>query len=43
MSCKVVSRDNDLERETIGIQDFKGHTSRVHKLKPNTIAMLKHT
>ena len=34
-------RDIDLERETLNIQGFKGHASRVHKLKSNTIVMLK--
>jgi integrase len=37
----VTLRDVDLTRETIHIHGFKGHLSRIIKLKSKTIAMLK--
>jgi integrase len=38
---EVAPKDVDFERESIGIRGRKGHASRVIKLKPNAIAMLK--
>jgi integrase len=37
----VTIRDIDLDRATIAIQGFKGHSSRIFKLKPETLAMFK--
>jgi len=37
----VTLRDLDLEKGTLAIQGLKGHASRIFKLKPKTIAMLK--
>jgi len=37
----VTLRDIDLEKRTIAVQGFKGHASRIFKLKTETIAMLK--
>jgi len=39
--ANVTLRDIDLEKGTLNIQGFKGHASRMFKLKPETLAMLK--
>jgi integrase len=44
MPCELHNmtlRDIDLDRGTIAVQGFKGHASRMFKLKPETQAMLK--
>ena len=38
---RVSLRDVDLERGLLNVQGHKGHSSRVFKLKPQTLAMLK--
>jgi len=37
---KTTLRDIDLEKRTIAIQGLKGHSSRIFKLKPKTVAVL---
>ena len=37
---KTTLRDIDLQKRTIAIQGLKGHSSRIFKLKPKTVAML---
>jgi integrase len=37
----VTLRDIDLEKGTLSVQGFKGHASRIFKLKSETIAMLR--
>lgn len=39
--CNVTSRDIDFEKGTLAVQGFKGHSSRLFKLKSETLAMLK--
>jgi len=38
---QVKLRDIDLERGTLSVQGFKGHTSRIFKLKASTLDMLR--